>query len=320
VERRGDSTVDDAIGWLGTLKEDEQFFLWVHLFDPHGPYEPPPPFDSMYYTGDPGDPNNDSLSRATDIAEYMRPSLVGITDIGWPIAQYRGEVSFCDAQLGRLLDALDAAELRDDTIVVVVADHGESLVEHDYYFNHGVHLYQPSMHVPMVIVAPGRVPPRTKVDRLVENVDLLPTILGLLQLDRPVGLQGNDLLPLIDGSSPGDDLAYSICFDREANRAAGKFMHYRKLGVRTGDVSFVYREEGAEEYYDLSVDPGEMDNLAPLAIHGGLVQGLSSEAEVILESAGGGASERSSGELGAGIRQRLKDLGYIEDDEEAPVR
>ena len=315
LERRGDITVDDALAWLDTVSADERFFLWVHLFDPHGPYAPPPPFDSMYYSGDPRDPANDSLAQATDIADYMLPSLRGITDIGWPVAQYRGEISFADQQLGRVLDALSDHDLEDDTIVVVVADHGESLVEHDYYFNHGTQLYDPSTRVPLAIVAPGRIPPRTKVDHLVENVDLLPTILGLTHIDPPTGLQGRDLGPLIDGSAAGDDLVYTICFDREANRATGEFMRYRRLGVRTGDISFIYREEGAEEYYDLPTDPGELTNLAPLAIHGGLVQSLSAEVEDILESAGGGASERSSGELGAGVRERLKDLGYIEDED-----
>ena len=315
VERRGDVTVGDAVAWLGTVEADERFFLWVHLFDAHGPYDPPPPFDSMYYSGDPSNPGNTTLAQATDIAEYMLPSLQGITDIGWPLAQYRGEIGFADQQLGRLLDALAARDVQDDTIIVVVADHGESLVEHGYYFNHGTQLYNPSTHVPLVIVAPDRISPRTEVAHLVENVDLLPTILGLMDLEVPDGLQGKDLGPLIDGSSSGDDLVYTICFDREANRATGEFMRYRRLGVRTGDISFIYREEGAEEYYDLASDPGERTNLAPLAIHGGLVQGLSVEAEGILGSAGTGASERSSGELGAGVRERLKDLGYIEDDD-----
>jgi len=318
VERRGDLTTDAALAWLGTVDDEERFFLWVHLFDPHGPYAPPPPFDAMYYQGDPSNPSNDSLAQATDIAEYMLPSLRGITDIEWPVAQYRGEISYCDMQLGRLLDELARRGLQDDTVVVVVADHGESLVEHDYYFNHGAHLYGPSTHVPMVVVAPGRIQPGTRVGDIVENVDLLPTILGLTDIEMPQGLQGADLLPLIESDVVGDDLAYTICFDRDANRATGEFMRYRKMGVRIGDTSFIYREEGAEEYYDLPTDPGELTNLAPLAIHGGLVQGLSAEAEGILESAGDDASDRSSGELGAGIRQRLKDLGYIEDEDSEP--
>ena len=314
VERRGDRTVDDALAWLGTLDEDERFVLWVHLFDPHGPYAPPAPLDQAYYQGDPRDPSHTSLAGATGIAEYMKPSLVGITDLAWPVAQYKGEVAFTDLQLGRLLGALDASGRAEDTVVLVVGDHGESLTEHDYYFNHGAHLYDPSTRVPMVLVAPGQLPAGARVDSVVENVDLLPTLLPLLGLPASGDLPGSDLGPVVRGEVEGDDQALTICFDREANKAKDAFMRYRRVGIRRGNLSFVYREEGPEELYNLTDDPGETVNLAPQARQGFLVQQLSERAEAILESAGSGAYERASGELGAGIEERLRALGYVEDD------
>jgi len=313
VERRGDVTVDDALGWLDTVDPDRPFFLWVHRFDPHGPYAPPAPYDSMYYEGDPRDPSVDTMSEATDIAEYLAPSLQGITDIQWPVSQYKGEVTFTDAQLGRLLDGVADRGLDEDTVIVVVADHGESLTEHEYYFNHGAHLYDPSMHVPLFIVAPDSVRPDTTVDKVVENIDLLPTILELLYQPIPADLPGQSLVPLMQGDDVGDGQALTICFDREANRAKRAFMRYRRLGIRRANLSFIYREEGPEEIYDLGRDPGENENLAKLANQGFLVQDLAATAEELLESAGTGAFERS--ELSAGTEERLKSLGYIEDDE-----
>ena len=314
VERRGDHTVDDALAWLATVDDDDRFVLWVHLFDPHGPYSPPPPFDRAYYTGDPRDPSHDSLAGATGIAEYMKPSLAGITDLSWPVAQYKGEIAFTDQQLGRLLQALETSGRDGDTVVLVVGDHGESLTEHDYYFNHGAHLYDPSTRVPMVLVAPGRLPAGVRVDSVVENVDLLPTLLPLLALPAPDDLPGSDLSPLIRGEQDGDDQALTICFDREANKANDAFMRYRRVGIRRGNMSFVYREEGPEELYNLASDPGELHNLAPQARQGYLVQELTERAEAILASAGSGAYERASGDLGAGVEERLRALGYVEDD------
>ena len=312
VERRGDVTVDDALGWLDTVDPRQPFFLWVHLFDPHGPYEPPPPYDSMYYQGDPRDPSVDTMSQATEIAEYLEPSLEGITDLRWPVSQYKGEISYTDAQLGRLVDGVAERSLDEDTVIVVVADHGESLTEHDYYFNHGAHLYDPSMHVPLFVIAPGTVRPDTTVDAVVENIDLFPTLLELLYQPIPEDLPGQSLVPLMQGDDVGEGQALTICFDREANRAKRAFMRYRRLGIRRSSLSFIYREEGPEEIYDLGRDPGENDNLAKLANQGFLVQDLAAKAEEILESAGTGAFERS--ELSAGTEERLKSLGYIEDD------
>ena len=314
VERRGDRTVDDALAWLDTLEPGERFVLWVHLFDPHGPYAPPPPYDRRYYRGDPRDPAHTGMADAVEVAEYMKPSLAGITDVKWPVAQYKGEIAYSDEQLGRLLDGLAASGRDGETVVLVVGDHGESLTEHDYYFNHGAHLYGPSMHVPLVISAPGRWPTGTRVDQVVENVDLLPTLLGLMTLPQPPGLPGEDLAPLARSEAEGDGQALTICFDREANKATGEFMRYRRVGIRKGSLSFVYREEGPEELYDLAADPGEIVNLATRAEQGYLVQLLSEAAEEVLESAGSGAFERASGNLGVGVEERLRALGYIEDE------
>ncbi len=314
VERRGGETVDDALAWLATVGADERFVLWVHLFDAHGPYQPPPPFDRAFYEGDPRGSEHSSMDGVTDLAAYMEPSLAGITDLDWPLAQYKGEIAYTDHQLGRLIGALRDQGLADDTIVLVVGDHGESLDEHGYYFNHGAHLYGASTRVPMVLVAPGQLPPGVRLDAMVENVDLLPTLLPLLELPTPPGLAGMDLRPLALGQAEGDEEALTICFDREANRAMDAFMRYRRVGIRKGSMSFIYREEGPEELYDLATDPAEEHDLAPRADHGYLVQLLTEQAEAILVSAGSGAFERAEGDLGAGIEERLRALGYVEDE------
>ncbi len=314
LERRGDRTVDEALAWMATTKEDEPFFLWVHLFDAHGPYEPPAPFDTRYYQGDPRDPSVSTMDQATGLASYLLPSLSGITDLRWPLAQYRGEIAFCDAQLGRLLGGLEESGHADDTVLVVVADHGESLTEHGYYFNHGSKLYEPSMRVPLVIVAPGKMPAGTRSSEVVENIDLLPTILDLLGLAVPDDLPGTNLAAVSAGEGEVGQ-AITVTYDRDLNRSEGETMRYRMIGIRTSRFSFVYHEKGPQEFYNLVEDPQELNNLASRADHGFVVQELVVKAEEILESAGTGAFERSAGALGAGTEERLRALGYVEDDE-----
>lgn len=142
--RRGDEVVDDAVGWLAGVGSTP-FFLWTHLYDPHRPYDPPPPFDTMH------DP-------------------------------YVGEIAFVDQQIGRLLEALDARGLTERTIVVVAGDHGESRGEHGER-DHGVFLYQSVLRVPLIVQAPG-IPPRRVAD-VVSLTDIMPTMLDLLGVPVP---------------------------------------------------------------------------------------------------------------------------------------
>ena len=150
-ERRADATTDAALAWLARERR-KPFFAWVHYFDAHAPYSPPPPVDERFAD---------------------RP--------------YDGEIAFVDAQLGRLLGGLGAA--RERTLVVVVGDHGESLGEHGEA-THGVFVYDAVMRVPLLVSAPGLLEPRV-VQGLVATADLTPTLLDLLGLEGGAGLDGS---------------------------------------------------------------------------------------------------------------------------------
>lgn len=218
LERRGDHTVDDALRWLRS-QEEGPWFAWVHLFDAHGPYEPPPPFDNRYYRGtDPRDPANRSMDSIDHLPPYLRESLQGITDVDYVLAQYDGEVAYADAQLGRLLDYLDDAGLSERTMVVVAGDHGEGLGEEGEWFDHGDWLYEHDLHVPLAMRLPGRIPAGTVVEHPVELSDLGPTLADYLELPLP-GASGASLRPAIESNQLIRPLARSMAFDREPNRA-----------------------------------------------------------------------------------------------------
>jgi arylsulfatase A-like enzyme len=155
---RGDVTVDRALAWLRN-EDPRPIFAWVHLYDPHLPYEPPEPFATRFKD---------------------RP--------------YEGEIAFMDAQVGRLLDAL-AARGR-PTLVAAVGDHGESLGEHQE-LTHSYFIYEGTQRVPFILSLPGWIPAGATVEPLVRAVDLMPTLLEVAGLPLPQGLDGESLVPLV---------------------------------------------------------------------------------------------------------------------------
>ena len=161
-DRPANTVVEPAIAWLEEQNEGP-FFLWVHLFDPHQPYEPPQPFLDRY----PGRP-------------------------------YDGEIAFADSEIGRLFARLRSLGLAERTLVVFAADHGESLGEHGYT-GHGMRLYEPAVRVPLIASFPGRLRQGRRVKELVRLVDLMPTVLSLLQIDVDRPFDGVDLTDRIEG-------------------------------------------------------------------------------------------------------------------------
>ena len=160
IKRRGDQVVDEALKWL-SLNPQRPFFVWIHLYDPHAPYNPPELFASRY---------------------RARP--------------YDGEIAFADAQLGRFFAALRQRGIFDDSLIALVSDHGESLGEHGEK-THGFFIYNSTLHVPMIVRVPGVVP-RAVPDE-VSLVDVLPTLLQALKIPTPSSVQGRSLLSLVMG-------------------------------------------------------------------------------------------------------------------------
>ena len=173
LERRGDRTAAAAGDWLDAHARDTApFFVWLHLYDAHDPYDPPAPFREAF-------------------AE--RP--------------YDGEIAFTDGALGSLLDRLDRLGRRASTLVAVVGDHGESLGEHGED-THAVFVYESTLRVPMIVAWPGQLPAGRRVPALVRSIDLAPTLLDLAG-QRPLrGAQGRTLMPIVNGKAAPLTSAY----------------------------------------------------------------------------------------------------------------
>lgn len=248
IDGRADLTTSAALAWLAS-SPPQPLLLWVHYFDPHYPWTPPPPFDRLYddeYTGE-YDGSMQMIYRYTLIGDFAP----GPRDIEHLKALYAGEVSFTDAQIGVLLEELERHGLLHNAIVVVTADHGESLGEHDEWL-HGDELYNVTIRVPLILVAPGRLPEGLRVDAVVRSVDVAPTLAELAGWPA-VRSDGASLLPLIRGEEDGRS--------RRAYSAVGDDV---VLALTTGDLwkLIVNYRRGQIELYDLASDPEELHNLA----------------------------------------------------------
>jgi arylsulfatase A-like enzyme/Tfp pilus assembly protein PilF len=163
-ERSADATTKRAESWLRT-HADDKFFLWVHYYDPHFPYEAPAPFRDQY------------------------------------AVPYDAEIAFADFELGRLLAVLDGLELTDRTLVVFAGDHGEGLGQHNEEA-HACLIYDSTMRVPLIMRCGERLGGGARVDREVSLVDVVPTVLAALGVEAPDGLDGVDLAQPATGSRP----------------------------------------------------------------------------------------------------------------------
>ena len=257
------------------------------------------------------------MQQVDGVAAYLKPSLEGITDVDWVLAQYGGEISYADEQLGRLMDWLDTNQLSDNTLLVMAGDHGESLGEHGVWFNHGDDLYEAALKVPMAIRMPGRISPGTVVDAPVELTDISPTLYDLLQVPAPPTVKANPLTDLItDATFTGRIEARAMSFDRQANlkaREAGEITApvYRMMALRKpGTYLFIHRDAPgySDELYDLAVGSdldGTVDNP-------GLSRALAESASSLLRQMTQEALDRSAAEPDEATQDALRELGYIE--------
>lgn len=242
-------------------KKRDPFFLFLRHMDPHAPYLPPAPYERAFYHGNETDPKNESMKPVMEFkpfrdffASWMPP---GITDKEYVIAQYDGAVAYMDAAIQAIFTALEAKGLAEDTIVVVNGDHGETLYDHDCYFDHHG-LYDPTLVVPLIIRYPGRVPAGMRVKGYNQHKDLVPTLMELAEINPGIEFDGRSLMQLVRGETPS--------FESEMYITECTWM--RKHGWRTPEWKLIialepdFHFKPEIELYNLIADPGENNNLA----------------------------------------------------------
>lgn len=277
TERIADDVTDVALKLLKKRKRDKPLFCWIHYSDPHAPYKR----HRKFHFGD-------KAYRRLTPEEKVR-------------ARYDSEVAFTDRHIGRLLKAIPPG-----AIIVFLADHGESLYEHDY-LGHGRRIYQMGMHIPFMIRAPGIVPARTKAP--VRGIDVGPTLLSLARLERLPGMLGLDLsaeLPdakrvrvveTYGGAVPG------IPGVRQVMAASGPM----RQGVLAQPWKLIIGGR-TPELFNLGNDPAELSNLAPeRPKEVARLVGLIEEWDKATEKA-----EEEQAELSEDDIEALETLGYLD--------
>jgi len=239
-DRSPRDTTDAAVDWLqGSPQESRPTFLWVHYFDPHSPYQPPPEYAERFG------------QRA------KRPKAK-------EIARYDAEIAYSDQEVGRLLDSVLGRGAERETLVIITADHGEGLWSHGALY-HDRYTYEEEVRVPLIMIWEGRFPAGERSEQPAHLIDILPTIVSALGLaaDGPA-FQGMNLLPYIEGRRPPEP--ERPIFVQRPFFPEGRPEYKERgpgFGVRLGRWKFFEApEEGRRELYDLSVDPREKRNLS----------------------------------------------------------
>jgi arylsulfatase A-like enzyme len=241
--------------------EDKPFLLFLRHMDPHSPYLPPGQFERMFYDGNETDPNNDSLKKMYEFkpfADYIKSWIPeGCTDSEYIDAQYDGAIAYMDSCIQSIFTSIETLGIEDETIVVITADHGETLNEHEcYYDHHG--LYECTLRVPLIIRYPGKVPEGKRVSSITQIKDIMPTILELAGIDSGINFDGRSLVPLMHGQP----------FDEQPELYLTEATWMRKHGWRTPEWKLIvalepdFHFKPEIELYNLIKDPKELVNLA----------------------------------------------------------
>jgi arylsulfatase A-like enzyme/Flp pilus assembly protein TadD len=262
VQKRGDEVMDDALRWMEGARE-KKFFAWVHLYDPHAPYDPPEPFASRF---------------------ARQP--------------YLGEIAYTDQVVGRLTAWLRERGLMERTVIVLTADHGESLGDHGENA-HAYFIYGATTHVPLIVRTPwGR---RGRSAAQVSSVDIMPTVLDLVGLPPQPGIDGRSLArAVLDPAAKLGHVAYSESY---FPRYHFGWQHLRSLR----DGRYAYIDAPEPELYDLAADPGESRNI--FKAYSQRAEDLRVKLEALAEAREDSAPARQT--MDPETLQRLAALGYV---------
>jgi arylsulfatase A-like enzyme/tetratricopeptide (TPR) repeat protein len=270
VQRPADQVMDAALAWLDGHKHDP-FLAWIHLYDPHSPYEPPEPFRS----------------------QHGGRGLAGL---------YDGEIAFADAQVGRLVSWLRTNALDERTVMVVMGDHGEGLGSHGEG-THGYFVYDYATRVPFLVVTPFAELRGIRVDSQVSSVDVFPTVLGLCGIGGGPRVQGRSLLPaMLHRRSPAETYAYAESMTPNLQFGWGALHSLRS-------TRYKLIQAPRAELYDLLADPGEETNVFDR--NPDVARRMTARLDRLMAETSLDAPVPEAADLDQETRERLAALGYV---------
>jgi arylsulfatase A-like enzyme/tetratricopeptide (TPR) repeat protein len=270
IQRPGNQVMDAALAWLEEQKGNP-FFAWIHLYDPHSPYEPPEP----YYS------------------EYSHQGLSGL---------YDGEIAFMDEQIGRCVSWLEKNDLSKNTMIILIGDHGEGLGSHGEG-THGYFIYEYAVHVPLLIIAPFPEFQGERSTSQVRIVDIFPTLMEIAAVTPPAKPHGRSLLPLmfrpqkeVDGFAYAESMSPNLQFGWSSIHS-----------LQTTRYKYIDTPEA--ELYDLTRDPDEQTNF--LRQYPDIAREMKDKLDRLMEETRWGAPTPQAANLDKETIEKLSALGYI---------
>lgn len=263
TQKTADRVTREALGWF-EKHASYPYFLWVHYFDPHTPYAPPKPYSDMYES------------------------------------KYDGEVAFVDTQIAKLLQGIEETVGTENLLIVLTADHGEGLEDHGYR-KHRQRIYEEQLHVPLILAGFGPFRKPLEVEGPVRTIDIMPSLIELLDLPAPEGLHGKSTLELLQGGASARSTYIETLDAGTPSRQLFGLRESRWKLIRSRDAS-------SRELYDLETDPDELENLWSKENDLGRrmessLMGLMEDLNLSIEA------ERSQAD--PWHREMLKSLGYV---------
>jgi len=299
VERIAPKTTLAAIKWLEG-NYTQKFFLWVHYMDPHGPYVPPSPYNTMFVeppaAGAERLPFSKGRSGKGVIPSYQR--LGDRRDPEFYISQYDGEIRFFDHAFGRLVQKIKELGLLSNSLIVFTSDHGEGMGDHDYYFDHPVYLYNGLVHVPLIIRFPGQSSEAKEIRYPVAHVDVLPTVLGAVSVNPSQTFRGRNL------------------FTQGKERTIlTETHHFGRRGALIREGLKLIQNSRDYELYDVNKDFAETENLIDdvmTATDSARVADLKRELEVVRQQDFLALGNPIPRIMSDHTRKQLRALGYVQ--------
>jgi len=290
------SYIDKLLSWLESVR-NRKFFLFIHTYDVHGPYNPPPPYFDLYTKGR---CEGKHLRTSRGIIPWkLDASKLTIEEIDYIMAVYDGGINYVDDQLGKIFEKLKQLGIDENTIIIVTADHGEAFKEHGR-LDHAYKPYIELVHIPLIMKGPG-IPGNRIYENYVQHIGIVPTILEILNIPKRKEMQGRNLLPLMHNCEIEE---HFTTYSWGGSGVQGP------ISLRTKEWTYIMNQTGPDELYDRINDPKEQNNIIekrPL-IAQKLKEGLEDFIALTSEARPQVAEKVDIDEE---LKEKLKSLGYL---------
>ncbi len=300
-ENKAARQTDQAIAFFRQVNPDDKVFAWIHYFDPHAPYAAPDEFQNRFV-----DPSQLPYeTHPLRLAKIHREKIeLSTREVALIHGLYDAEVQYMDSEIGRFVNFLDQSGLLEDTLIIVTADHGEELYEHDYFIEHNLSLYEGVMHSPLIFYWPALAEYSGERHGFTESVDLFPTILTLagIGVDN-YDSSGQNLLGAIQLTAPLPE-ERTLLAQLELTSAFAP-----AWSVRKGAWKMILGQDGEKKLFNLSVDPKEKDNL--LEENPSIAGELRQDIEIYKSWVVDGNEPMDMENISPETLEALKSLGYV---------